>query len=307
MAEDQIDDQEMLEIIEPIHDGLCVPFLGAGANFTGAGYQGLRLGYEVAQELAQTIQAQSPVSDAKNLARVSLQLERIRSRPFLIRRMKELLPDEQRTPSPLIQVLAELPFNLYITTNYDRLLEKALENRNRKVVVQTCEELIGKPDLEDWAAKPAEERSPLVYKIHGTFCTQEFQKPDASSVIVTEDDYIELLTMLGPEAKGIPNLITGKIQISTILFLGYSLEDWDFRAIYKGLIERTANKFPPKSFAIQKNPSPFWKDFWSRKGVIIKNVDIYDFARDLKKAYFKRYPGPQNGGRPTGGQIAAGS
>src|ERR1043165_8792654 len=103
----------------------CVPVLGAAANLKiDPDYEGLLIGGQVAEQLAGDLS--ETVADRQNLPRVSLIFERETGRIPLIQKLKDLLPDEQREPSLLLQTLGRLPFDLYITTNYDRLLEKAL-------------------------------------------------------------------------------------------------------------------------------------------------------------------------------------
>lgn len=107
--------------------------------------------------------------------------------------------------------------------------------------------------------------------------------PKPARIIVTEDDYIKFLTIVGIKDVGVPALISQIIADSTLLFLGYSLEDWDFRTIYKGIHETLPNPDRRTSFAIQKDPPPFWVEFWRSKGVVIYDMDVYKFADDLKR------------------------
>jgi hypothetical protein len=102
-------------------------------------------------------------------------------------------------------------------------------------------------------------------------------------VIVTEEDYIQFLTVVGREIGGIPTYIKRLIQQGTLLFLGYSLEDWDFRTIFKGLVEVLQPEIRNRAFAFQKDPPDFWVDFWEKKDVAIYNVDFYEFADELQQ------------------------
>jgi hypothetical protein len=70
---------------------------------------------------------------------------------------------------------------------------------------------------------------------------------------------------------------------SSLLFLGYSLEDWDFRTLYKGLVEQLPVRKQRISFALQKDPPPFWESYWASKHVKIYNVDLYEFADELRQ------------------------
>lgn len=276
-------------IVDRFHDLQCVPFLGAGANVTNAarGYQGLLLGGEVADQLVKRFDYDG--RDARDLPRVALQYEFIRDRPDLIKNLKVILPHQVCAPSPLLKTVAKLPFRLIVSTNYDHLLERALDENARafETIIQPLEGFDSTPATTTRFENLEVYEHVLLYKIHGTFETKE---PGPPPLLITEDDYIQFLTVVSIDNVGVPKLITKNLVPNTLLFLGYGLEDWDFRTIYKGLIEPLPKHQSRKSFAIQKDPSTFWVDFWKNKGVIIYNVDLYDFAEQLEEKYFEKYP-----------------
>jgi hypothetical protein len=83
--------------------------------------------------------------------------------------------------------------------------------------------------------------------------------------------------------------VRGKLDASTILFLGYSLADWNFRTIFKATVERRENK-DIRSYAVQLHePVPtdqrdllqLMVDFWGEKGVDIINLKADEFVSDL--------------------------
>lgn len=282
-------------IVDRIHGNACVPFLGAAANVTNKNfrYEGLPLGAELASTFIKLIAFAG--RDTQNLARVTLEYEFATDRLSLVGELEKTLPDFSRRPSPLLDALAKFPFKLIITTNYDRLLERALERR--KVAFESLSQPSGGfldnrqtrrrfDELEEY-------KGLILYKIHGSFDVPAGGSPPPS-VIITEDDYIEFLTVLGREKGriGIPKLIVKTLAPSTLLFLGYSLEDWDFRTVYKGWIENLPANERRKSFAFQKDPPEFWVRFWSRKGIEIYDIDLYDFAQQLERRYIADYGKP---------------
>ncbi|MGA9996093.1 MAG: SIR2 family protein [Pyrinomonadaceae bacterium] len=268
-------------IVNRISEDRCVPFLGAGVNVSDAGrnYQGLPLGCGVASKLIEEV-SDFKGRDRENLARIALEYEFETDRPQLISGLRTILPYENCKPSPLLKNLASLPFKLIITTNYDCLMEQALSDEGKQLepLVQPIEGFLNIEETQKLFDRLSIYDKVIVYKIHGTF-----DENNEYPVIITEDDYIEFLTVAGrrEERIGIPQFIESRITPSTILFLGYSLEDWDFRTIYKGLIEKINPHRAFKSFAIQKDPNDFWVEFWSKKLVEIYNVDLYDFADEL--------------------------
>ena len=132
MRKPGIDLDHLDYIIEQIHDGLCVPFLGAGvnANCKKRKYKGLPFGADIATKFIEMIKFMG--RDRLDLARVALQFEFRLTRLHLIKILKTLLPDQKCEASPLLKTIAKLPFDIIITTNYDRLMEQALEDVGKK-------------------------------------------------------------------------------------------------------------------------------------------------------------------------------
>ena len=315
-------ESHMALIIDEIHNGHCVPFLGDGVNVSSIrhNYEGLPLRAEVARELVTRLELEDvPYPD--DLSRVALQGELELGRNRLIEKLKEIISDSNYEPSPLLRTLAKLPFKLFITANYDRLLERALEEEGKdfKTIIQLSQGF-EKKWSEKWFNELEDYNGVLIYKIHGTFlngsqypnhfnkiddksytflknvlsseqlielCIDQSEAEKFSPIIVTEDDYIEFLTVVGMEIDkiGIPNLIKSKIAPSTLLFLGYSLEDWDFRTLYKGLIEKLPKHQAKKSFVFQKDPSDYWVNYWRERKVEIFNLHVYEFAEQLEYEY----------------------
>jgi hypothetical protein len=292
-------------IVRGIDKGLTVPFLGAGVNASSKDYQGLPMGGEVARRLVSKLIGQD-VGDlvdlvnvtrrpalrdypdlgrtrVEDLARVALHVELEGGYPAVVAYLKEIIADEDFEPPTLLRVLARLPFKMIVTTNYDRLLERAfaLENQAAPLVLSQPVDGFTSSGLREWQLKLASDAR-LIYKLHGSF-----DDPNPN-LVISEDDYIEFLGLAGNPKLGVPPQIRARITDSVLLFLGYGLEDWDVRSIYKLLIESTRQRSRNMSFAIQKDPSHFWVKFWDRKNVTIYNLDLHDFAGELQQEYDRR-------------------
>ena len=120
-------------------------------------------------------------------------------------------------------------------------------------------------------------------------------QPQGKGLVITEEDYINFLTnALNEEAhdKTLLNHIKGEFGYRTILFIGYSLSDWNFRAIFKATVEKHEDR-GYRSHAVQfRNPAqPMtsvetarWESaasFWNEKMVDILMVDANVFISDL--------------------------
>jgi hypothetical protein len=319
----QIEEIHWKTILEAIHARRCVPFLGAAANISSAAhhYVGLPLGGEVALRmvcellglnsakveelasatLADTLAKSSLYPDLtrtrlQDLPRVSLHYQLKTSTPDLIDLLAKVLTPQGIVPSPLLKALAELPIELIVTTNYDELMERALEAAP-KPYERVVQPLAGfdpeaQRKLQDALAK---QQGVALYKIHGSL-----HDKGSAELVISEDDYAQLLSVLHTEA-GVPPLIKSRLVDATLLFLGYSLEDWDFRTLFHGLIERLPPRRRRRSFALQKSPPAFWVELWASKGVTIYDVDIYDFAEELRARYAQfaaNQPASQGGPNP---------
>jgi hypothetical protein len=269
----------------------CVPFLGAGVNSEGKDYAGLPLAKHVTHALLGKLM---PIDGAavdddiacrladledsfadyaelvqprlRDLPRVAFHVAFNSDRTTFIQWIKDILCDEGHEPSPVLQALARLPFKLIVTTNYDRLLERALGDRKFTKVVQP---IAGFSDVElsAWEAaltKSATSDELWLYKIHGSFVDPVGGNGDGATamaeedVLITEEDYITFLTVASRPKETLPTQITARLTSSVLLFLGYGLQDWDIRTMHKGLIEHLTPHRQRKSFAIQKDPSEFW-------------------------------------------------
>lgn len=90
--------------------------------------------------------------------------------------------------------------------------------------------------------------SPLVYHLLGL---------DAfpASLVLTEDDYLDFLVTMSADTRIIPPRINHALSDSSLLLLGYQLQDWDFRVLFRGLIARKRSERRRLSVAIQLTPA----------------------------------------------------
>jgi hypothetical protein len=267
----------------------CIPFIGTGA-YTVQNKEGKRLipsTKDIVEKWKENFRY--PLEDLYKLANVytledsyqfarAAQLLEIQSadeetmypKNLLSEMLKEIDPDDFsynfKNLSPY-DVLANLDLPLYITTNYDRFMENALFKIPRKKPQSDfCKwsdklnnfiEATNIPSVfDDNQYKPAEER-PLVYHIHGDIETPE-------SMVLTERDYFEFVINLnkGDEKDTIPALIRRELATSSLMFIGYSLEDINFRAIFQGFLSFLSSldkKYRKLSIAIQIVPDNYSK------------------------------------------------
>ena len=138
------------------------------------------------------------------------------------------VPDYHDLGEPY-RIISDLPFPVYITTNYNDYLYQVLKQKPdaepRLMICGWKDEVkrrwpIRKPDFKN--VNPA---NPVVFHVCG-------HVNDSSSIVLTEDDYLQLLANLKP-LKCLPPKIEGAISRSTLLFLGYTSFNWDLRVLLR--------------------------------------------------------------------------
>ena len=282
-------------LTDPMDGGLL--FLGAGAALQPKGPT-LPSGVEVAKGLAKKCELEW--HEYVPLSTTAFYYESFFSRPGLEHYLKDLIDRPDVPPSDAVQAVADVAGILeergksvfIITTNYDQSLERAYHKkfgRDLKVIIYR-----GRTDPNDkdvnlhsgidkiadfW--KPTE-RVTYLYKMHGCIS-------DPSSLVITEEDYINFLSnaLSADPQKRLLHEARGQIGLRTILFVGYSLMDWNFRVIFKATAEKTRSKesyavqfFQPKK-SIDQERWEKTREFWSRKQVNIINSDATQFLHAL--------------------------
>ena len=133
------------------------------------------------------------------------------------------------------RVLASLPLPIYITTNPGNLLGDALTAAGKKPVIEICrwrDDLAALPSIYDREPdyKPTAER-PLVYHLFGRL-------DEADSVVLTEDDYFDYLIGVTSNNDLVPPAVRRALIDTALLFLGFNLEEWDFRVLFRSIMQR---------------------------------------------------------------------
>jgi hypothetical protein len=146
----------------------------------------------------------------------------------------------QLASSPVTQTLralAGLPLPIYLTTNPSNLLTDALATAGKQPVVELCRwnrEVEKKSSIFDEGQepdyRPTAER-PLVYHLFGRLTAPE-------SLVITEDDYFDYLIGFTGQNDLIPVVVRRALADSALLFLGFDLDAWDFRVLFRSIMSR---------------------------------------------------------------------
>ena len=137
--------------------------------------------------------------------------------------------NREKDPFDPHKALADLPLPIYITANQDNLLESALKaaGRNPQVFLCPWNEYIEK-DQEAYNDNPTPDK-PMVFHLFGCW-----ENPD--SIVLTEDNYFDFLIGVTTNKDIIPEQVRLALSDSSLLFLGFQTEDWDFRVLYRSIV-----------------------------------------------------------------------
>ena len=269
-------DEDWKDLFFYINDNSTAPFLGAGISRKHFGS-----GKELAEKIASEFEY--PFYDSSNLAKVA-QFATIRKkgdsipvRKFVANYIKgKELPDFNDPFEPHT-ILSKLDLPIYITTNYDHLMFEALKNDDKNPIIESCNwndlsQLQGKVSIFNNREIPIFDfKNPLVYHIHG-----EVDNPQ--SMVLTEDDYLNFIVKLDVNVdKLLPAVIREKFVSSSVIFIGYSMSDWNLRIILRKIADGMKSA-STKHCSIQLTPSDIKREHE-------KNIKNY------LKAYFEIFHG----------------
>lgn len=292
-------------IADCFRDRKVVLFLGAAASCVGAPTEtALPTGGKFASDLAS--KSAYPGKSSDPLTKISQFLEEVAAdRKFLLRYVNSIFCksiDEGYVTSLSI-FLSNLPSikipKLIVTTNYDVIIERTLEKRKipylslshimrgtklfgRFLCYNSLDaniDILTKTQLEERLLELEEKNdgTVLIYKMHGTARNTDIP---LDSIVLTETDYIDFLAedML----KRIPTGILDVLRGNSILFLGYKLEDWNFRVLLQRILKlQRQEDIELRHWACLLDPDPVEKTFWVKRGVTLYDQSLDHFLSNL--------------------------
>jgi len=125
------------------------------------------------------------------------------------------------------KILAQLPGSLYVTASADPILLKSLKAAGKAPSPLLC---TWRPSQDNHPQQPLYDgeptaEQPVVYHVFGVL-----GKP--ASLVLTEDDFFDYLIATA-EYKLIPTAVRGALTRSSLLFLGFRINDLGFRVLFR--------------------------------------------------------------------------
>ncbi|GAA1016826.1 hypothetical protein Aple_042850 [Acrocarpospora pleiomorpha] len=236
--------------------GASTPFLGAGAC---AG--SLPSGGELSERLA--TRWGYPFDDKANLTKVTQYgAMKFGESMHVKEQICEELADTGRVPdfTDLREphgLLAGFPLPVYLTTNYDDFVYQALKASGKDPNVALCPWHAGLVYDEDLFRHKSgwnpEAHAPLIYHLHGRI-------QDPGSIVITEDDYLEFVFNLAYDRAAetpimLPSAVLRALTVRSLLFVGYSLQDWTFRFLFNSLLRAVPGINRRRHVSVQLAPN----------------------------------------------------
>lgn len=178
---------------------------------------------------------------------------------------------EIKTPSSIHEILARLPISVFVTTNYDNLLEKAIKQErgedNVKIILKNSSILNQIPFNTNSKS--------LVIKIHG--CIENID----NGLIVGELDYLTFIENNPFTIEFLSTLFKAK----SILFIGYSFQDYHIIQLLLTIQKITKEYNMNKYFIgidIIKEISDYYKSVYNLKVINInKGINSIETTRNV--------------------------
>lgn len=215
----------------------AIIFLGAGVSLGTQGERDHDLGMPSSTTLAKMIAEEFNVAFREGRSELdgiaALAAEEASDVSSVKAFVADAILERARAPLRAHTALARVAPPLVLTTNYDDLYEKALDQRGVRH---------GKIVHQGQLSAPA--GKPRVVKLHG-------DADDHTTLVLTGEDYMRWET----EAAGLVTDVTANFQRSPCVFVGYSLRDPNLRRIV-GLVRSRLGEATRRHFALVREVEP---------------------------------------------------
>jgi hypothetical protein len=233
-----------------------------------------------------------PLEDVDDLARVSQYLavhqdDAMYPKELLTQELQELPSTDLTVPCEPHAGLASLPLPMFLTTNYDDSMYRALLAAGKDPRREICRwnkspALSEAPSAFADSAYAPTPANPLVYHLHGRLGLPE-------SLVLTEDDYLDFLVAIAANPRLLPHPIQRALAGTSLLFVGYRLADWDFRVIHRGLVAASEASLRRLSVTVQLSATDAARDYLDRYFGALKLRVYWGSAQDFVEELLERW------------------
>ncbi len=232
------------ELVKQIAKGNSVLFVGAGLS-KGAGLPGWN-------DLLAPLAANIGVPANTDPLKIAQYYEVKRGRQALIDHIIEQMDTTGKRPTENHRLLARLPIQTWVTTNYDNVLEKTLDEAGK-----SFRKVVRDHELPYTGADTV-----TLVKLHG-----DREQPD--TIVITLQDYYTYFRRF-PRVK---DELTALLIKKTFLFIGYSVSDPDFNQL-QAEIAFDLEKHQRRAYAILFNADEFTVDILRSLNIHVINIPM---------------------------------
>lgn len=286
-----LNEREWTTLLYRVENNRCTPFIGAGAcvpNLLGGASIARKWADDNGYPFKHPHERENLIQVAQFLA-ILHGGENVRPKEiFLQENFSTINYPDFAVHNEAHGVLADLPIPLYITTNYDDFMAKALVTAGKEPQSVVCQ---WNPSLrktksilenDDFEPDP---QKPVVFHLHG-------HKDNVQSLVLTEEDYIQFLVQLSKGNTLIPPYVQECLVENTILFIGYSLKDINFRVLFRSILNTVEKSQRRLSFTLQFPEADYDLDIQNYLGDYFKDLNIniawgsaIDFSIELQRRW----------------------
>ncbi|MCU1303605.1 MAG: putative rane protein [Candidatus Sulfotelmatobacter sp.] len=245
-------------LLDDLIDTRCIPFIGAGLSRNADIPAGAKIPDwdGLGRALAADVSAYEYLGALDAISAYSHEYGRTR----LVEELRRLLLVDEAQPSEAHKAFCRIPFEIVFTTNFDFLLE-----RGYGFVRWSCTPITG----EDQLTIGPKGSSVRIVKLHG-----DLHHPE--KLVVVEQDYDVTLQKYPLMATFLANMLI----YNTALFIGYSLDDPDFRQVWQTVGDRLGKmRRPAYCIAVEASQQSLAR--YERRGV--KLINLPGKAKDYKR------------------------
>lgn len=256
--------------------------LGRGVLFIGPGVAriaGLRLREILRDAMSNLLRQHIGLQEAEGLeaflersstSEIAQALQDQMGRERYLRLLEQQMVHRDMPPPPLLYALRGLGIKRILTTNCDRLIERAFENPLEDTL--ELQVVVPHPGGPDPLAEVG--NRPTLLKLFG-----DLQTP--SSLVLTSDEY-EAYWRQRPE---LVQRLKALLEVGPALFVGFSLHDPEFRRLYSqvGALLARAHK---RAYAIMEGTSRFELQWWQQRALtVLRAQDAQDIERVVRELH----------------------
>jgi len=192
---------------------------------------------------------------------------------------------------------------LIITTNYDCLMEKALDDRevpyvvltvkkgnDPKVLIRCSQTVVDRDELiKDYHDQLYPNKFTflkarslvVIYKIHG--CLYQGIEYKDEGVVISDNDYVDYISQMSRNDGIIPLHVSELMREKPFWFLGYSLSDWNVRSIYEAVKGKSnPDKKEIKDFSVMYSVGKFEELFFEKNNITIFQASLNEFVDGIR-------------------------